>query len=127
MWLLRWSRRNVLDRLVWNLAVIMIVSADKATSFTVPKILIFGDVVLAFKFGTRRILRKNTDITHKFMIYTFAQHYAINPVYAYYAEIPYFRHIYAIKTIMQYSRGWYVPLREYGIIVRNFERFLRKW
>ena len=47
MWLLRWSRRNVRDRLVWNLAVI--VSADKATSFTVPKIVIFGDVVLAFK------------------------------------------------------------------------------
>ena len=47
MWLLRWSRRNVRDRLVWNLAVI--VSADKATSFTVPKIVMFGDVVLAFK------------------------------------------------------------------------------
>ena len=45
--LLRWSRRNVRDRLVWNLVVI--VSAYKATSFTVSKIVIFGDVVLAFK------------------------------------------------------------------------------
>ena len=47
LWLLRWSRRNLLDSLVWNLAAI--VSADKATSFTVPMIVIFGDVVLAFK------------------------------------------------------------------------------
>ena len=38
---------NLRDRLVWNLAVI--VSADKATPFTVPKIVIFGGVVLAFK------------------------------------------------------------------------------
>ena len=46
-WLLRWSRLNLRDRLAWNLAVI--VSANKATAFTVPKIVIFGDVVLAFK------------------------------------------------------------------------------
>ena len=42
-----WGSRNLRDRRVWNLAVI--VSADKATSFTVPKIVIFEDVVLAFK------------------------------------------------------------------------------
>ena len=41
------SSQNLLDRLVRNLAVI--VSADKATSFTVPKSVIFGDVVFVFK------------------------------------------------------------------------------
>ena len=41
--LLRWSRRDLRDRLVWNVAVI--VSADVATSFIVPKIVIFRDVV----------------------------------------------------------------------------------
>jgi len=47
--LLRWSRRDLRDRLVWNVAVI--VSADVATSFIVPKIVIFRDVVLALECG----------------------------------------------------------------------------
>jgi len=47
--LLRWSRRDLRDRLVWNAAII--VSADVATSFIVPKIVIFRDVVLALECG----------------------------------------------------------------------------
>ena len=42
--LLRWSRRNLRDRLIWSLAVF--VSAVKATTFTVPKVVILGDVIL---------------------------------------------------------------------------------
>ena len=69
-WLLRWSRLNLrlLDRLVWNLAII--VSANKATSFTLPKIIIFGDVFLAFKCAPDKYYAKiqtlyiNSSITH---------------------------------------------------------------
>jgi len=47
--LLRWSRQDRRDRLVWNVAAI--VSADVATSFIVPKIVMFRDVILALECG----------------------------------------------------------------------------
>jgi len=50
VWLLRWIGRNLRNRLVWSLAVIIV--ASKATTFTVPKVVIFGDVVLAVQCGT---------------------------------------------------------------------------
>ena len=83
--------RNLLDRLDWNLAVI--VSADKATSFTVPKIVIFGDVVLVFKSGPEspddyyaniQTLFINTLFTH---LRNITQKTSL---YAYYAEFLYF-------------------------------------
>ena len=44
LWLLEWSMWNLLNRLVWSLAVIVI--AEKTTSSIVSKIVIFGDGVL---------------------------------------------------------------------------------
>ena len=102
-----WRSRNLRDILVWNLAVI--VSSDKATSFTVPKIVIFEDVFLAFKCAPDKYYAKNTDITHKLMIYIFTYHYAIKRSLRILRRNPHFTHIYEITSITQYSQGGYVP------------------